>query len=125
MIEPRQQALEVLYEAELSPAEPADESADPSLHPKALRLIAGVREHRVAIDEQIEAASDNWSVGRMPVVDATVLRIATFELAYEDTPVAVIINEAVELAKTFSTEASGAFVNGLLAGVAHAVREST
>lgn len=119
MTEPRQQALEVLYELELAPS--TDQSFS-GLPPKARRIVEGVRQQRAAIDERIEEASEHWRLSRMPVVDATILRIATYELAYEDTPVGVVINEAVELAKAFSTEASGSFVNGLLAGVAREVR---
>ncbi len=119
MTEPRQQALELLYELELGPESVPDLEGLPA---KTARLVAGVVEHRVAIDEHIERASEHWRIARMPVVDATILRIATFELVFQDTPVAVVINEAVELAKAFSTQASGSFVNGLLAGVAKEVR---
>lgn len=119
MTEPRQQALETLYELEIAPD--ADRSLD-DLPPKAARIVEGVRRHRSSIDEQIERASEHWRLARMPVVDATILRIGTYELAHEDTPVAVVINEAVELAKAYSTQASGSFVNGLLAGVAKEVR---
>lgn len=118
MSEPRQLALEVLYELELSPGnEPPSD-----LHTKAARIVDGVRRHRNDIDGRIERASEHWRLSRMPIVDATVLRIGTYELVYEATPVAVVINEAVELAKAFSTEASGGFVNGLLAGIAQEVR---
>ena len=119
MTEPRQVALEVLYELEQNPEATFEEVGLPQ---KTVRLVRGVQEHRAEIDQQIEDASEHWRLARMPVVDATVLRIGTFELMHDDTPVAVVINEAVELAKTYSTEGSGGFVNGLLSGVAEAVR---
>jgi len=117
--EPRQQALEVLYELEMAPESSGDLER---LAPKAARIVEGVRSHRESIDAQIERISEHWRLSRMPVVDATILRIGTYEITYEDTPVAVVINEAVELAKTYSTQASGGFVNGLLAGVAKEIR---
>lgn len=81
----------------------------------AQRLVMGVQEHRDAIDAQIEEASANWRIPRMPVVDRNILRIATFELAHcPDIPATVSINEAVELAKAFGTAESRAFVNGIV-----------
>lgn len=115
MTEPRQQALEALYELEMAPDAALELS---QLMPKAARIVEGVRLHRASLDEQIERVSEHWRLSRMPVVDATILRIGTYELTYGDTPVAVVINEAVELAKAYSTQASGGFVNGLLSGVA-------
>ena len=119
MTEPRQIALEVLYELEQNPDATFDGTG---LSQKSVRLIRGVQQHRDVIDAQIEEVSEHWRISRMPVVDATVLRIGTFELIHDDTPVAVVINEAVELVKAYSTQASGGFVNGLLSGVAKAVR---
>lgn len=81
----------------------------------ALRLVNGVGEHRDALDAKIEEASANWRIPRMPVVDRNILRIATFELAHcSDIPATVSINEAVELAKTYGTAESRAFVNGIV-----------
>ncbi len=75
------------------------------------------------IDGLIEDSARNWRLGRMALVDVAVLRLATYELlADADTPTAVILNEAVELAKRFSTEHSGAFVNGVLSAIAEVVR---
>ena len=68
------------------------------------------------IDELVSSAAVGWELDRMPVVDRTILRLATWELlARPDVPVAVVIDEAVELAKQYSTEQSGGFVNGVLA----------
>ncbi len=78
-------------------------------------LVAGVQEHHADIDQMIVTYADRWTIDRMPVVDRNLVRIALFELFWgDDVPVAVAINEAVELAKAFSTEDSGRFVNGLL-----------
>jgi transcription antitermination protein NusB len=80
--------------------------------------VRGVGEHRADLDERIDAASDNWRVERMPVVDLIVLRMAAWELLHGgDVPVGVAIDEAVDLAKEYSTEDSGGFVNGILSRV--------
>jgi N utilization substance protein B len=90
--------------------EPTEEALD-----YAADLIKGVQEHHADIDELIAEHADRWAIERMPVVDRTLLRMALFELLWrDDIPVAVGINEAVELAKSYSTEDSGRFVNGLL-----------
>lgn len=78
-------------------------------------LVEGVQEHHADIDQLIVSYADRWAIERMPMVDRNLVRIAIFELFWgDDVPVAVAINEAVELAKAFSTEDSGRFVNGLL-----------
>ena len=78
-------------------------------------LVEGVQEHHADIDQLITSYADRWAIERMPMVDRNLLRFALFELFWgDDVPVAVAINEAVELAKGFSTEDSGRFVNGLL-----------
>jgi N utilization substance protein B len=81
----------------------------------ARSLVAGVQTHQADIDRLITTYADHWAIDRMPVIDRNLVRIALFELFWgNDVPVAVAINEAVELAKAFSTEESGRFVNGLL-----------
>ena len=79
-------------------------------------LVNGTIEHRADIDALITAAAEHWRIERMAVVDRNILRMATFEMSYrkEDVPPKVAINEAIELAKRFSTGESGAFVNGVL-----------
>jgi N utilization substance protein B len=69
------------------------------------------------IDSLIEAATDNWKLSRMAVVDRIVLRVAVYELLSAEAPMAVVINEAVELAKTFGDEKSPRFINGVLDAV--------
>lgn len=81
------------------------------------RLVEGVSAHRAEIDQTIERFARRWAIHRMPVVDRTVLRLATFELLHEDTSPAVVINEAVDLAKSLSTDDSGRYVNGVLESV--------
>lgn len=78
------------------------------------KLALGIFENLSTLNEKIEAVSENWTLGRMPVIDRCVLRLAAYELLYTDTPKKVAINEAIELAKKYSTENSGAFVNGIL-----------
>lgn len=78
-------------------------------------LIRGVVEHRDELIALIEGSALNWSWSRMPIVDRTLLLIGAFELTRrEDVPAVVTINEVVDLAKRYSTAASGAFVNGVL-----------
>ena len=82
-------------------------------------ITRGTLEDLHSIDEQIQTASTSWKLSRMPVVDRSVLRLATFELGLGIEPMRVILNEAVELAKKYGTEDSGRFVNGLLDKIAH------
>jgi N utilization substance protein B len=78
-------------------------------------LIRGTLEHREAIDGRIKQSAKNWDLHRMAVVDRNVLRLAIYEMLFrEDIPPVVSINEAVDIAKKFSTEESGGFVNGIL-----------
>lgn len=89
-------------------------------HDKTLKLfsedlVRGVVEHGEAIDAKIKAYAENWDFHRIAVVDRNILRLAIYELLYRnDIPPVVSINEAIELAKKFSTEDSGRFVNGIL-----------
>lgn len=92
--------------------------SDAEGRPYSEALVRAVAEERAALDERIGKASAHWRVARMTRVDRNVLRIGTWELLHQDTPRAVILDEAVELAKKFGTEDSGAFVNGVLAKVA-------
>jgi len=121
----RERALYLLYEAESKGIAPADALALQVLEPDALtaELVAGVGEHRERLDAAIAARAKGWTLDRMPVIDLNVLRIASFELAERpDVPVAVVLDEAVELAKRFSTDDSGRFVNGVLSALAGDLR---
>jgi N utilization substance protein B len=121
----RERALYLLYEAETKGISPVDALELQIVEPDEMTatLIKGVAEHRDRLDAAIAARATGWSLARMPVLDLSVLRIGAFELAERsDVPVAVVIDEAVELAKRFSTDASGRFVNGVLSALAHDLR---
>jgi transcription antitermination protein NusB len=118
----RKRALDLLYEAELR-GEPVLElldqraaEASPPVVPYAAQLVRGVQEHRERIDELLAAHAEDWTLDRMPAVDRNILRIGVYELLWaDDVPDGVAISEAVQLARSLSTDASPAFVNGLLA----------
>jgi len=80
----------------------------------AQSLLAGVRSHQQQIDGKLKNSAKNWSLHRMAPTDRSALRLGAYEIIYADTPAQVAINEAIELAKRFGTEASGSFVNGIL-----------
>jgi N utilization substance protein B len=85
-------------------------------------VVQGVCKHREEIDALIEKHSKHWRLKRMPIIDKNILRAAIFELMFcPDTPVKVIINEAIELGKKFSSEKSSPFINGILDKVSHQV----
>jgi N utilization substance protein B len=121
----RERALLLLYEADskgISGAEVLDAQISPADDLTA-ELVRGVDTHREQLDAAIAAHARGWSLRRMPVIDLTVLRIGAFELlGRPDVPVAVVLNEAVELAKRFSTDDSGRFVNGVLAALVPVLR---
>jgi transcription antitermination factor NusB len=97
--------------------------AAPALDGFTRQLVLGVSDHRDEVDELIGRFARKWSVGRMPVVDRNVLRLATYEMLHEHTSPAVVINEALELAKALSTEASSRYVNGVLESVRKSIEE--
>ena len=118
----RKRALDILFEAEmqreplLAMLETRIARADPPVMPYARELVQGVQAHRERIDDLLAEHSRGWTLDRMPAVDRNILRIATYELLWrDDVPDAVAISEAVVLATDLSTDASPAFVNGLLA----------
>ncbi len=92
--------------------------------PFALRLVEGVAAERARLDQVLAAAvAPAWTLERLSAIDRNVLRIAAFELSeLADVPLGVVVDEAVELAKRYSTERSGAFVNGVLSAVAATLR---
>jgi transcription antitermination protein NusB len=123
--EARERALSLLYEAESKSITPDEVVADLPVEPDPFTavLCQGVTEHGPAIDETIQRFAKNWDLARMPALDRAILRIGVFELAHlDDVPRNVVINEAVELAKRYSTDESGRFVNGMLARIADEVR---
>ena len=123
--EARERALSLLYEADAKGIAPAAVLADLPVAPDAFAAeeVAGVGGCQDRLDALIAAHAVGWAVDRMPVVDRTLLRMAIWELLERpDIPTGAVISEAVELAKTYSTEESGRFVNGLLGSVAAEVR---
>ena len=123
----RKRAVDVLYEADLRRSDPlavlADRVADgnPPVPEHAVRLVEGAVEQRARIDELIEQHASGWSLDRLPDVDRAILRMAVYELLWvDDVPDAVVIDEAVELAKALSTDDSPAYVNGVLGGIVKA-----
>jgi N utilization substance protein B len=122
----RERALYLLYEAHSKGIGPADALALQVLEPDPLtvELVTGVDEHLADLDTAIAARAKGWTLARMPVLDLNVLRLGAFEIAHRpEVPVAVCIDEAVELAKRFSTDDSGRFVNGVLSALADDLRE--
>ena len=138
----RQRALKVLFQADLRGQDPrdvlaavSDDAAARSLlddvdvedgpvvevdevDAYAARLVTGVGERLAELDEVIERFARRWTVPRMPVVDRNVLRLGTYELLHEqELSSAVVIDEAVELAKGMSTDNSARFVNGVLEAI--------
>ena len=121
----RERALELAYEAEQRDLRAVDLLADLPVPPDdyARLLFTGAEEHRDEIDALIRRYSEHWAIERMPVVDRALLRLGAFELGWiPDTPTAVVIAEAVALAREFSTRDSGRFVNGLLGRLAADLR---
>jgi N utilization substance protein B len=119
--EARERALELLYEVY---AKGVNASAVLSAlvvppDPFAEGIVRGIDARSSEIDGLISRHAKGWAIDRMPVLDRTLLRMAVFELlARPDVPIAVVISEAVDLAKRYSTEDSGRFVNGVLSAIA-------
>jgi len=123
----RERALYLLYEAHSKGIAPAATIDLQVVEPDELtqQLVLGVGRMIESLDERIAAKAKGWTLARMPVLDLNVMRLGVYELLERsDVPTAVVLNEAVELAKRFSTDDSGRFVNGVLASVAAEVRPS-
>ena len=119
----REIVLQVLYQDDLNSDQPEDIrlrfinarlNQDRSLVEFAEDLLAGVRQHRDAVDQQLEAIARNWKLSRMAATDRNVLRLGAYEILFTETPDRVVVNEAIELAKRYGTNNSSQFVNGVL-----------
>mgnify|MGYP000272639853 CR=1 FL=1 len=119
----RECALQLLYQADFSPMNAADASnlywqihiKEETVRTYAEFLYFGTLEHKADIDTIIQKFSEHWRLERMAVVDRNILRLAVFEFLHEtETPTTVVINEALEIARKFSTEESTQFINGIL-----------
>jgi transcription antitermination protein NusB len=123
--EARERAMSLLYEAEVKGVPPSSllEELEVEPDPFVADVLRGVTERCAHIDGLISKFSVDWTLDRMPAIDRNILRMAVYELSDRpDIPVGAVISEAVELAKQFSTDESGRFVNGLLSSVAAEVR---
>ena len=121
----RERALGLLYEAATKdlPIEDVLAALPVPADPFAVEVVRGVEAKRPELDALIGRFARGWRLERMPLLDLKVLRMAAFELTERtDVPTAAIISEAVELAKRFSTDNSGRFVNGVLASISAEVR---
>jgi N utilization substance protein B len=121
----RKRAVDVLYAADLRGRSRLDQLAEevssgqPPVNDYTVHLVEGVEEHAAEIDRLIDTHATGWSLERLPDVDRAILRMAVFELLWEDdVPDAVVMDEAVTLARTLSTEDSPGFVNGVLGAIA-------
>ncbi|TFV50410.1 transcription antitermination factor NusB [Blastococcus sp. TF02A-35] len=120
----RKRAVDVLYEADVRGRDRLEllrervADGNPPVPDHAVRLVEGVEAQSDRIDELIETHTSGWSLDRLPDVDRAILRMATYELLWvEDVPDAVVIDEAVELAKALSTDESPKYVNGVLGAI--------
>ena len=122
----RELALQMLYEHDVSGTEPQEmfrrsedlQKASEGIRSFTERLVSGTLVHRDDLDVIISRQAEHWRLARMPVVDRNILRLALFELLHEpETPRPVVIDEALEIAKRFSTPRSSQFINGILDGV--------
>jgi len=125
----RKRALDVLFEADAKDVPPASVLAetirrraadgDPDLNAYTIELVDGVIANRLAVDAALATSLEDWTLERLPAVDREVLRLGAYEVLFrDDVPDAVAISEAVELARSLSTDESPAFVNGVLGAVA-------
>lgn len=124
----REYALQLLFQLDIRKEKPSatilkrfwrDSEPDAEIRSFAEELVKGVYKHSDKINSLIKKCAKNWTLDRMAVVDRNVLRLAVYEMLYRiDIPTSVTINEAIEIAKKYSTDDSGAFVNGILDSIA-------
>ena len=130
----REYALQILFQLELTGGGLTDnvmqefwEGNDENEEVKEFtsRIVKNTIAHLDEIDEIIKKAAEHWSLERMAVIDRNLLRAATYEIAYRtDIPPSVVINEAIEIAKKYSTEGSAPFINGILDKIAHSLSKT-
>ena len=116
--EAREKALQTLFQlenTELTIEDAMSHVLDGQNDPFYEKLVRGTTEHLAQIDESLKTKLENWSLDRLPKIERTVLRLAVYELLFmQDAPSKVIMNEAIELCKTFGDDKSSKFVNGVL-----------
>lgn len=125
----RKRAVDAIFAADLRKVSPetmldttadlvADRQNQAEIFGYARQIVLGVIENHAEIDDLIETYSKEWAIDRMPALDRAILRVAVWEILFNaEVPNGVAINEAVELAKEYSTDDSGNFINGLLSGI--------
>jgi N utilization substance protein B len=102
-----------------------EQKANEDLRKFARELVSGTLKHLEEIDKVVQEAAENWKLDRMSAVDRNILRCAVYEILFKsDIPAAVTINEALEIAKKYSSEESVSFINGLLDKIAHISEKS-
>jgi N utilization substance protein B len=124
----REYALQILFQLDIRKEKPsatvlkhfwAEYNPDEEVKAFAEEIVKGTHKHITKINDLLHQCAKNWSLDRMAVVDRNVLRMAVYEILYRiDIPTSVTINEAIEIAKKYGTDDSGAFVNGILDRVA-------
>ena len=116
--EAREKALQTLFQlenTELTIEDAMSHVLDGKNDPFYEKLVRGTTEHLAQIDESLKTKLENWSLDRLPKIERTVLRLAVYELLFmQDAPSKVVMNEAIELCKTFGDDKSSKFVNGVL-----------
>jgi len=117
--EARERAIGLLYSADAGDLTQLESSEHEG---RGFRLAHETWEHVEEIDAALEAQATDWRVERMPAVDRAILRLGVYELRYTETPTAVVLSQAVELANRYSTAQSGRFINGVLATIADEAR---
>lgn len=125
----RECAVQILYQHEMNPTDIGDSLAafwqqnnefSQETRTFAEKLVTGTLDHQETLDSIVSKYTENWQIWRMAVIDRNILRLATYEMLFvEEIPPKVTINEAVNIAKKFSQEESGKFVNGVLDKISH------
>jgi N utilization substance protein B len=126
----REAALQMLFAADLYKHDPVqltedywnefgDTAVDTKTREFSDKLVHGTLREIAVIDERIRTRAEHWRIERMAIVDRNVLRLAVYEFLFEDTPHTVIINEALEIARRFSTFEATQFINGILDAIKH------
>jgi N utilization substance protein B len=125
----REYALQILFQLDLNNVEISDKvfnefwegnDEEDDVKEFTASIVKATRENLTSIDETIKNAAEHWVIGRMAVIDRNILRAATCELLFRsDIPSSVVIDEALEIAKKYSTEESAPFINGILDKIAH------
>lgn len=126
----REAALQMLYAADLYKADPdsliedywnevGEIESDTKTREFSDKLVHGTLRELATIDERIRTRAEHWRIERMATVDRNVLRLAVYEFLFEDTPDTVVINEALEITRRFSTFEATQFINGILDAIKH------